>query len=61
VVDHDSITLPRVQTAYLDPGSGSLLLQLLAGGVAAVAVAGKFYWRRFLRALGLRKRVDVEH
>ena len=47
--------------AYLDPGSGSLLLQMLAGGVAAVAVAGKFYWRRFLRALGLRKRVDGEH
>jgi hypothetical protein len=46
--------------AYLDPGSGSLLLQMLAGGVAAVAVAGKFYWRRFLRALGIRKRVDGE-
>jgi hypothetical protein len=46
--------------AYLDPGSGSLLLQLLAGGVAAVAVAGRFYWRRFLSALGLRKRVDGE-
>ena len=42
---------------YLDPGSGSLLLQLLAGGVAAVGVAGKFYWRRLLRALGLRKDV----
>ena len=26
--------------AYLDPGSGSMLLQLLAGGVAGVAVAG---------------------
>jgi hypothetical protein len=45
-------------SAYLDPGSGSLLLQMLAGGAAAVAVAGKFYWRRFLRAVGIRKRVD---
>lgn len=45
--------------AYLDPGSGSLLLQMLAGGAAAVAVTGKFYWRRLLRALGLRKRDDV--
>ena len=50
-----------MRLAYLDPGSGSLLLQLLAGGVAAVGVAGKFYWRRFLRAVGLRKRVDGEH
>ena len=37
--------------AYLDPGSGSMLLQLLAGGVAGVAVAGKMYWRRVKRAL----------
>jgi hypothetical protein len=41
--------LPR---AYLDPGSGSMLLQLLAGGVAGVAVAGKMYWRRLKRTLG---------
>jgi hypothetical protein len=60
VVEHRSITLPAVTPAYLDPGSGSLLLQLLAGGVAGVAVAGKFYWRRFLRAVGIRKGVDGE-
>jgi hypothetical protein len=32
--------------AYLDPGSGSLILQVLAGGVAAVAVSFKVFWRR---------------
>jgi hypothetical protein len=32
--------------AYLDPGSGSMLLQILLGGVAGVAVAGKMYWQR---------------
>lgn len=32
--------------AYLDPGSGSMLLQLLLGGIAGVAVAGKMYWHR---------------
>ena len=32
--------------AYLDPGSGSMILQILAGGVAAVGVAAKMYWRR---------------
>lgn len=34
--------------AYLDPGSGSMLLQVLLGGVAALAVILKFYWNRFL-------------
>jgi hypothetical protein len=41
--------------AYLDPGSGSMILQMLAGGFAAVAVAGKLWWRRFLRLFGIRK------
>ena len=44
--------------AYLDPGSGSLLLQALAGGAAAVAVAGKLYWRRLTRFLRLRQSED---
>ena len=41
--------------AYLDPGSSSALLQMLAGGVAAFAVAGKLYWRRIMRFLHLRR------
>jgi hypothetical protein len=43
---------------YLDPGSGSLLLQIILGGVAAVGVTAKLTWRKFLRALGLRKDED---
>ena len=34
--------------AYLDPGSGSMIAQLLAGGVAAFAVTGKLYWKRIM-------------
>jgi hypothetical protein len=41
--------------AYLDPGTGSMLVQLLVGGVAAVAVTAKFYWRRVLRLFRVRK------
>jgi hypothetical protein len=41
--------------AYLDPGSGSMILQILAGGVAAVAVTAKLYWNRVLRFLHIRK------
>jgi hypothetical protein len=33
--------------AYLDPGTGSMMLQLLLGGVAGVMVVGRLYWQRF--------------
>lgn len=41
--------------AYLDPGSGSMILQILAGGVAAIAVTAKLYWSRLLKFLHIRK------
>ncbi len=34
--------------AYLDPGSGSMLLQLLVGGVAGFGVLLKVYGRTLL-------------
>ena len=45
--------------AYLDPGSGSMILQILAGGVAAVAVTARLYWNRILRFLRICKDDDV--
>jgi hypothetical protein len=41
--------------AYLDPGTGSMLVQLVVGGAAAVAVAAKLYWRRLMSLLRIRK------
>jgi hypothetical protein len=41
--------------AYIDPGSGSMLLQIILGGVAAVGVTAKLTWRRMLRTLRIRK------
>ena len=41
--------------AYLDPGSGSMILQIIAGGVAAIAVTAKLYWNRLLKLLRIRK------
>ena len=32
-----------------------MLVQLVVGGLAAVAVTAKFYWRRLLRLLRIRK------
>ena len=43
---------------YLDPGSGSMILQMIAGGTAAVAVTAKLYWRRVLKFLRIRKGDD---
>ena len=40
--------------AYLDPGTGSMILQVLLGGFAGVALAGRLYWRRFLVLIGAR-------
>ena len=32
--------------AYLDPGTGSMVLQLLLGGVAGAVVVVKLYWQK---------------
>ena len=41
--------------AYLDPGTGSMILQVLLGGVAGLALVGKLYWHKLLSLFGLRK------
>ena len=46
--------------AYIDPGSGSMLLQILLGGVAAIGVTAKLTWRRVLRTLRIRKDDDEQ-
>ena len=46
--------------AYLDPGSGSMILQVLAGGLAAIAVTAKLYWGRLLKFLRIRKDDEEE-
>ena len=53
------LVFERPAAAYLDPGSGSMLLQVLLGGFAAVGVAVKLYWHRF-SALFSRKRQDPD-
>jgi hypothetical protein len=53
-----NIAPPMRFLAYLDPGSGSMILQMLAGGVAAFAVTGKLYWKRIKGVLRIGKRDD---
>jgi len=42
--------------AYLDPGSGSMILQVLLGGAAALVVILKLYWNRFLSLIGMDRK-----
>ena len=46
--------------AYLDPGTGSMLLQVILGGIAAVGVAIKLYWHKLRVAIGRGKKADPE-
>lgn len=46
--------------AYLDPGTGSMILQGVIAGFAVVSVVCKLYWRRLLRLFGLRKDKPAE-
>jgi len=46
--------------AYLDPGTGSMLLQVILGGIAAVGVAIKLYWHKLRAAFGLKKKEVTE-
>ena len=48
------LLVPAPAHAYLDPASGSMILQLVLGGVAGLAVAVRLLWRRLLRGLGRR-------
>jgi hypothetical protein len=38
--------------AYLDPGSGSMIVQLLLGGAAGIAVILKLGWSRLIERFG---------
>ena len=46
--------------AYLDPGTGSMLLQVVLGGIAAVGVALKLFWHKIRVAIGLSKKSSAE-
>ncbi len=44
--------------AYLDPGTGSILLQGLIGAIAAGLAFFKFYWHKLKVILGLQPQTE---
>ena len=51
---------PNVAFAYLDPGTGSALIQGIIAAIAAVGLTLKVYWHRVLGFLGLRRSAEAE-
>jgi hypothetical protein len=49
-----------VVLAYIDPGTGSILLQALIATLVGAAVAIKLFWHRILKFLGIRKNTNPE-
>ena len=51
-----TLEIPLNNLAYLDPGSGSLLLQALLAGAAGIAVVAKLFGQRLLGVLTFWKK-----
>ena len=41
---------------YIDPGTGSIILQTVLGAILGIGVALKLFWHRILVFLGVRKK-----
>jgi hypothetical protein len=46
ILSMTSLTATIPAYAYLDPGTGSMLLQLMLGGVAVAMIVGKLYFQK---------------
>lgn len=46
-----ALLVPHASFAYIDPGTGSLLIQWIFGMVVAGLAVGNLYWHRFKQFL----------
>lgn len=44
--------LPSTANAYIDPGTGSIVLQALLGGIAGIAYLLRLYWSKIKSLFG---------
>ena len=54
------VTLPAAN-AYVDPGTGSFVFQAIVGGILAVGLAVKMFWRRIVAFVTRRGSAPDEH
>lgn len=50
-----SLTLVQTAQAYLDPGTGSAILQGVLAAIVAIGLTAKIFWHRLLKFLRIRK------
>lgn len=51
--------MSRTAYAYLDPGTGSMIIQILLGGIAGAAVVLKLYWHRLMALFAGRRTKEI--
>lgn len=44
--------------AYIDPGTGSALIQGLIAAIAAIGITAKLYWHRIVNFFSRKKQAD---
>lgn len=54
------LATPGQAFAYLDAGTGSMIIQGIIGAVVAGIYIVKMYWHRLITLLGVRKRSEDE-
>ena len=54
------LTMSINAEAYLDPGTGSMMMQVILGGIAAISVAIKLYWHKLRVIFGAGKSKETE-
>ena len=55
------LAFPSSAFAYLDPGSSSLLLQLLFSGITGILILFKVYWKNLKALLGRFSKHSASH
>lgn len=53
-------SIPAPVFAYLDPGTGSMIVQAIIGVVVGALVVLKVYWRRLLSLFSRRRPFDED-
>jgi len=54
------LSVPLSVLVYIDPGTGSIILQALVATVVGAAIAVKLFWHRLLKFFGLRKGITTD-
>jgi Zn-dependent protease with chaperone function len=54
------MSLAAPASAYLDPGAGSFILQMLLAGALAVGATARMYWYRIKAVLSRLRSVEVK-